>query len=176
MAIAFGIPSTVGGSFAPGTTTIATTLTVTAGSTVLVFIGSAGTTSVLSVSDNVNGAYTSVDALNDATFTSSAALFRFTNTAGGALTITGAFATSTSFPVLSCVEITGASTGAIDGHNAAINSAGAGSSIGPGAITNANQPALIVAYSFNDTGDAPSVGGGGYTVVTTGVTTGTWEW
>jgi len=175
VAIAFGTPSTGGGVFAPGSTTVQTTLTVSAGSTILAAVTTAGSSGTITCSDNVNGAYTVIDTLTDATFTSTTTFFRFTNSASGSLTITGSFP-SNNFPIISAVEITGAVTTGIDGHNAAQQTAGSGSTLSPGSFSNGTQPALVVGYNINDTGNCATTGAAGYTVVTTGAATGSWQW
>jgi len=174
--VAFGTPVTTGGTFAPGSSTLTASLTVSTGSTIVVGVLSAGITSTLSVADNVNGAYTQLDVLNDASFTSSGGTFAKTNSASGSVTITVTFGTAANFPVLSAVEITGAATGAIDGHAGAVQSAGSGSALSSGNFTSTAQPALLIGWAINDTGDAPTVGGSGFTIVTTAPATGSWEW
>lgn len=121
---------------------------VTAGSAIHVGTATFGASGVtFTITDNNGGSYTSnLDAINDATNTSSMTHAYAANHAAGATTVTATPSSSNDIHLV-IREIGGVGTAPLDGHN----------KVGPAAspqtvsATNANQPALWSAIGLQDT-------------------------
>lgn len=146
-------------------TTIAATLTVTAGSILHVFtMWEAGTASC---SDNVNGSYgTALDLVNDVPSGQNFGQFRFENAAAGSTTVTVTLSPTTDFKGICVVEIAGCKTSsALDGHTGQVQPTPGTGTDGAtsGSASNSIQPAIIVGLTvsgpLSDTA-TPSVGTG----------------
>lgn len=150
-------------------TTIAVTLTVTAGSVLHVYgtHDSAGTVGTIACSDTVNGSYgAAINDRNDATNGQRIAQFSKLNAASGSTTVTITLGTTHVAKGVWVVEINNARlTGALDGSNDVNQVApGTGANAVTVSATNAVQPALVLAISQSYDGTpAPPAAGTGYT-------------
>lgn len=151
-------------------TTVAATLTVSAGSALVVFVTHdtfnlpSGTTSI---ADNVNGSYpTHLQNVNDAVNAQRYILSAFLNSGAGSVTVTATFSGNTAFKAIQVVEVTGAKTTGSPDISAGQLQATPGT--GTDAVTTGNgtstaQPALIVGASGNFAGNAAPAVGTGFT-------------
>jgi hypothetical protein len=154
--------------FATTGTTIAVTLTVTAGSVLYVFVchDSTGTAGTIACADNVNGTYgAALDDVNDATNAQRAAHFSFANSASGSITVTATLGTTHLAKGIWVVEIGGAKgISPLDGHAGQHQtSPGTGANaVSTGTISNTIQPAMLVAFGLVEdlTNGAPTAGTG----------------
>lgn len=167
---------------------IAATLTVSAGSTLVVicshdtFTQPSGATTI---ADTLNGSYPAhKENINDTVNVQRLIASVFTNSAAGSNTVTATFPGATQFRGIMVAEITGVPTSAaFDGSAAQVQAApgtgtdavtsGTASSIGAGS-TNANQPAVVFGFSGNFAGNAAPAKGTGFSDTPT-TTTG-WAW
>jgi len=148
-------------------TTVAITVTVSAGSTLVVWVTWDDTaTKSCSVADPTNGSYTSGPVNNDTAASQCLQRFYRQNVVAGSTTITATFGATTDFRGIGVAEVTGAvTTGGADGSSGNIQAApGTGTdAITTASMTNAAQPALIVACSMDVTGSAVPAAGTGFT-------------
>lgn len=159
--------------------TITANITTTAGNAIIVFGIGAHTALTLICSDNVNGAYTPITgtAVSDATNGTQGAAFILpaASNAGGALVVTLGNATTTTMPFYGIwvIELSGATTA--DGGNSTAQNAPpiTADGISSGTVTNASQPALLIAVCYNDNGGGTTAATGtGFTSTTTAWTFG----
>ncbi len=146
-------------------TTVAITLTVAAGSTLVVWVTWDDTTTVTcSVADPTNGTYTAGPVDNFTAVSQAFGRFYKQAVAAGSTTITATFGASANFRGIWVAEITGAvTTGGSDGSSGNTQSApGTGAdAVTTGAMTNAAQPALIIATAIDiDSTTTPAAGTG----------------
>lgn len=149
-------------------TTVAVTLTVSAGSTLVVWVTWDDTnTATCSVADPTNGTYTAGSVNNDTGDSQAFQRFFKQNVAAGSTTITATFGAGVDFRGIAVAEVTGAvTTGGSDGSSGNIQASPPGTSadaITTASMTNAAQPALIVACSMNVTGSTVPAAGTGFT-------------
>lgn len=152
-------------------TTIAVTLTVTAGSTLVVWgtNDSGGGHDVSTVADSVNGSHgAAVDNVNDATNAQRIFSFRKENCGAGSTTVTITYSASSTFRGICVQEWAGVKTsGALDGHAAQAQTPGLGTdATSSGSPTNTSQPAGVGAVTIS-LGASNANAGTGFTSSTT---------
>jgi hypothetical protein len=136
---------------------------LTAGSTVEVFAGLNHFYGITSVVGSVNGAYALTDSAADDGSTAKLLVYRKTNVAVGAETVTITYDASRANVAAAWVEAGGVKTASFDVTATGRSQAAPGTSTdatASNAATNTVQPALIIGASWDLTGNAPAAGTG----------------
>jgi hypothetical protein len=149
---------------AASVTTLAVTPTgLTAGSTVEVFAGLNHNFGITSVVGSVNGTYTATGAAADDAANQKLLVFRRENVAAGTETITVTYDASRSDVGIAWVEVGGVKSTALDVAAAGRVQATpttATDAVATNAATNTVQPAILIAASWNESGNGPAAGTG----------------
>lgn len=148
-------------------TIVTSSITVTAGSVLHVYVTCASDKTITSVTDPTNGNYgASLDGTIDMPNAGQhIAQFRFENAAAGTYAITANYQAGASFRGIYVVELIEAASPAIDGHTGKEdNSPGTGANaIDSGTTSNSNNPAVVLGFCFNDAGSVAATVGTGFT-------------
>ncbi len=167
MAIAVAQTLTNSASYTVATgTTVAVTITPAAGSTLVVWVTGGDSNTSITVADSRNAGNYTAGPVNDDTGDSQA-LQRFykQNVAAGSTTITATWGAAVQFRAIAVAEVTGSNQGAADGSSGNIQGApGTGTdALTTSNMTNATQPALIVALCMDVASTSIPAAGTGFT-------------